>query len=443
MKRALGDPEILPSEARHKDPPLDASLLGPPSAAAAALETPSSVVAAAAPPETPSPPDSIDLIAAAAAAAAAGAAPDGTGWAQALAVAVGQSGGGAAYLVKAPAFDDLRHLAVHAGPDSLPFFAAHYLDAKVVGGSPHTLDAKSRDLKAFIAWFAQANGTLSARGWRPRDTRSYLGHLLGQRRAPTTINRQLATLRHFARWLQDDHALFGTLGLPTREIKDVPVDEPSCKKLSDEEVRALFKAAEDRVMLLDARRTAAAVDKRQDPTRRARPRRDFAMMALLYYCGLRASEQMMLRLSQYSGTHLVDVARKGRNVTRRLFLPVDGRRILDDYLGHERPRDDPEGSAPALFVSTGQNKGYLLRTDLADALNRIAAEANKHRPSPRQIHVTPHKFRHTFGSRLRDRTGSDAETAAALGHQSTKYVPRYTRKTDDEREALLEEALGF
>src|SRR6185437_2223581 len=119
--------------------------------------------------------------------------------------------------------------------------------------------------------------------------------------------------------------LFGTLGLPTSGIKDLPVDEPTCKKLADEEVRALFKAAEDRVLLLDAKRTAAAIDKKCDPTRRSRPRRDLAMMALLYYCGLRASEQMMLKRGQYIGTHVLDVARKGRNVTRRLFLPTDGR----------------------------------------------------------------------------------------------------------------------
>jgi integrase len=53
----------------------------------------------------------------------------------------------------------------------------------------------------------------------------------------------------------------------------------------------------------------------------------------------------------------------------------------------------------------------------------------------------PHRLRHTFGARHRERSHDDSETAAALGHRSTKYVGRYARKTDGEREALIEAAL--
>jgi site-specific recombinase XerD len=333
MNTALGCPEILGFEARHKDGLVQGG---------AGVASP------------------VPLM------------PAGTGGAGTAATATG-------YVIQAPALTELQKLAVVGGPESLAFWATHYLTATALGGSPHTLDAKSRDLRAFVAWFGRAVGTVNARAWRGLDTKSYLGHLEARRLAPTTINRALATLRHFARWLQDRHGLFGAMGIPTHEVKDVTTDESTCKKLSDEEVRALFKAAADRVVLLDAKRARAAEVGGKDPTRRARPRRDFAMLALLYYCGLRATEQVMLQRRQFTGSHLVNVARKGRNVTRRLYLPMDGRRVLDDYLAHERQRDDRDGNAEPLFVSTGE-RAFLLRTDLSDALERIADEANKHRP---------------------------------------------------------------
>ena len=38
---------------------------------------------------------------------------------------------------------------------------------------------------------------------------------------------------------------------------------------------------------------------------------------------------------------------------------------------------------------------------------------------------------------------SEWETAAALGHRSLQYVGRYTRLTDDERDALAERAAAL
>jgi integrase len=48
-------------------------------------------------------------------------------------------------------------------------------------------------------------------------------------------------------------------------------------------------------------------------------------------------------------------------------------------------------------------------------------------------------LRHTFGFLVRQKTGSDTETAALLGHSSLKYVGRYVRQTDLERESVLDE----
>lgn len=67
---------------------------------------------------------------------------------------------------------------------------------------------------------------------------------------------------------------------------------------------------------------------------------------------------------------------------------------------------------------------------------KLGQEADKH--SGQIIAVHPHRLRHTFGAEHKDKSGSDTETASALGHASLRYVGRYVRKSDTEGEAALE-----
>lgn len=190
-------------------------------------------------------------------------------------------------------------------------------------------------------------------------------------------------------------------------------------------MHGLFKAADALV----------ATDKRKN----ARPRRNRAVMAMLRFTGLRVSELCALRLDQLDGKHLDRVVRKGGG-RDRVFLNSECRRLLADYIAHER------GEGDALFLST--RGGHLSRHAAADLLQRITDAANDHRPTDRQIAIHPHRLRHMFGADVRTRTGSDGETAALLGHRSTQYVARYARETTlrssatAERELVLEGTRG-
>ena len=146
--------------------------------------------------------------------------------------------------------------------DRLPLarLAAEYLAQEVHGvQSDNTLEAKTRDLTGFVRWFAEYNGHGDPGLWLPRDTQSYLRVLEGRGRAPTTINRVLATLGHFARWCHElPGQIFASSGLPTRGIKALMVSEPDCKKLSPRDCHALFKAADLLVANATHARAAAA-----------------------------------------------------------------------------------------------------------------------------------------------------------------------------------------
>ena len=78
----------------------------------------------------------------------------------------------------------------------------------------------------------------------------------------------------------------------------------------------------------------------------------------------------------------------------------------------------------------------MARQHVHRSLAHLAREASKHRDIP--IHVHPHRLRHTFGAEYREKTGSDTETAAALGHAGLQHVGRYVRRSVEEREAIAE-----
>jgi len=306
---------------------------------------------------------------------------------------------------------------------TLPLWAIRYFKSEVDGvQSPETMEAKKRDLNAFMSWYLDKNGHLAIERWLPRDTQSFLNHLERKGRAATTINRMFATLRRFARWTNEQPGSPFEAGLPTRKIRELAVDEPDPKKLTKKEIYRLFKAA-DNLVLTETRKDS-------------RPKRNRAVLSILYFTGLRVSELVALKCLQYDGTYLLNVRRKGKTRSNRLYLSSECRKSLDDYLRTERKIDDP-GEVIEWLILPGKNgKGAITRRQVHKILEHIAEEASKHKNDIIDIH--PHRLRHTFGAEMREKTGSDTETAALLGHAGLKYVGRYVRNTQAEREAILE-----
>jgi len=295
---------------------------------------------------------------------------------------------------------------------SMVSFFNLYLHSAVEGvQSPNTFQAKKRELINFMNWFREFNGHLDINDWLVRDTKAYLDSLEDRGLAASTVNRSFAILRHCAKWLVEQGGTFPE-GLPTKGIKELQVDEPDAKSLNTKEINRLFKAA-DRLVVTEKRKNAS-------------PRRNRAILALLYYTGLRVSELCDLEIGQYDGKHLINVKRKGNSRTRRLYVPKDCRVLLDNY--RERERGQGGKNDPLIPVT---------RLTVWRALKRLSDEASKHHTDKLKIH--PHRLRHTFGFEVRKRTGSDTETAALLGHSGLKYVGRYVRRTEKEREEILDD----
>ena len=160
------------------------------------------------------------------------------------------------------------------------------------------------------------------------------------------------------------------------------------------------------------------------------PRRNFAVLIVLLHTGLRISELCRLTLAQYAEKHFTNVQRKGKGVTRKVFLSKAAREALDDYLDEERGRDPGP-----LFQTKDGNQLDRKRADTA--LRRIAKHANATLPAEEQIHLSAHVLRHTF---LRTAAvDHGVQNAKELsGHASDQYIWRYVQPSDEEKAEAVE-----
>lgn len=137
-----------------------------------------------------------------------------------------------------------------------------------------------------------------------------------------------------------------------------------------------------------------------------------ATLTLLIDCGLRASELTSLRHIDINlEENTIQVCGKGGK-QRTLALNSVPRRALKEYLS---------GQTNGLLWPEGWN-----RRQLAVLLDKIGQRAGVAR-------VFPHRFRHTFATRLLASTGDALALKALLGHSSLIMTNRYIAAAEGDR----------
>lgn len=289
-----------------------------------------------------------------------------------------------------------------------------YMALEAGACSENTFKAKRRDLEGFLGYFGAATGSDNPDQWTRSLTAGYLRTLERHGKKPTTINRVLATLRHAATWVHRQRPFLA--GNPTDRIPDIQTDDPSWKGLTDLEVVRLKAAAEQLLCLKTAKNQHSF--------------RDHAIFLLLLHTGLRVSELLTLDLHQYQGKHFVDVKRKGKKVSAKVFITGEAREAVNCYL--EKVRGTGDG--PLLVSHSGKR---LRRSNVHDALQALARQANAHLPADQKIRLSAHLLRHTM---LRRAARKGVEFAMELsGHTSSNYIWRYIQPSDEEKEKAVEE----
>lgn len=269
--------------------------------------------------------------------------------------------------------------------------------------SPNTVSGYARDLRQLSDFL---DDYLGGSGWTWGEVdrltiRSFLGSLEERGLARTTIQRKLSALRAFYAFL---HRTDRIAVNPARLVRAPRKERPLPGYLSEDRAAELFERLGDR----------ATSDGGFLALRR------WALLELLYSCGLRLAEARGLdlgRLDLESGE--VRVLGKGE---KERVVPLGRRaaRALAAYLPARRDAlgGPPDPAGRAVFVSTRGRRlsRRQIQRDVTDAL-RSASDGER---------LTTHSLRHTFATHLLDRGADLVSVKEMLGHASLSTTRIYT-----------------
>lgn len=253
---------------------------------------------------------------------------------------------------------------------------------KYFGGDVHSNDLSRVDATAFRAWMAD-------RGRRELSHKS------------TAL--ALAAVRGFYRWLEKSHNIkndiIGIIGSPK-----VP------RKLSKAIEAADVENMHDALRELD-----------NDPAIAAR---DWALVTLIFGCGLRISEALSLTVADViNRPDTLRIHGKGNKERLVPVLPAVND-VLQKYIGcrgaYLRPTDGAQICAPTpLFLSI---RGLPMTPRMAE---KVVEKLRHYLQLP--DYVTPHALRHTFATALLAGGADLRSLQELLGHSSLSTTQLYTK----------------
>ena len=267
--------------------------------------------------------------------------------------------------------------------------------------SPNTVSAYRRDLGQFEAFVSAYEGTHDW-GWADVhrvSIRSFMGYLELRGLKRSSIARKLAAVRAFFAFLQRTDRVEAS---PARLVRTPRRDRTLPSFLSEEDARELLDSAGEA-----ARRDGSAVALRR-----------WALLELLYSCGLRLAEVQGLDVTAVD-RHTGQVRAVGKGGKERV-VPLG--RCASDALGaYFGKREESASRAAFLSVRGTRLSRRQIQRDVTAQLARVA-EGDR---------LTTHSLRHSFATHLLDRGADLVSVKEMLGHASLSTTRIYTHTSVD------------
>ncbi len=251
--------------------------------------------------------------------------------------------------------------------------------------SENTLESYCRDVQQYID-FLGAQGIINVKQ-APYDIfTTYIKEQQSAGRAPTTINRSMASVRVFYRYLMMEAIVSVN---PTIGIESPKIDRKRPGYLTQEEVRTLL----DQPV-------------KSGPKSGLKGVRDKGMMELVYASGIRVHELIALNVADLDMKNCI--LRCGEPGSDR-FIPLDPQRmkLMASYLEEARPYMMRDRNERALFINT--NGGRLSRQGFWKIIKQYAQQAGIEKE------ITPHMLRQALAVHLLQTGRNPDEVKALLG----------------------------
>jgi len=268
--------------------------------------------------------------------------------------------------------------------------------------SPHSVQALTMDIRKLAKWFSTANSEpWDVERVTVRDITDFREYLRQEKKqAVSTINRNLASIRKYFKWLfQKDH-ITANPALSVKELKRQPL---APQGLTRSEVRKLLREVELRKDI-----------------------REKGIFSIVLYTGARLSDVTYLELSDLSISERTGTVfyRHGKGSKQRVVpIPLQARKALLSYLETRPPVDSQR-----VFIG---ERGELNRRGIQAVFEKYRALTgieNLH------CHVLRHTFSHSFLSSAENggAGGNLVQLASILGHESLNTTAIYTRNSIDQ-----------
>ncbi len=162
--------------------------------------------------------------------------------------------------------------------------------------------------------------------------------------------------------------------------------------------------------------------------------RDYVFFELIYSCGLRISEAVSLKVSDYNAEEKTLIVFGKRSKERMVFVGQIASQALEEYLDNVRPvlsannrrkmrkTAKERASTDALFL--GRRGEMLTRQAMHKRYHQLVSEIG--------IEATVHALRHSYATHLLKNGANIRQVQMLLGHADIKTTQIYTHlDTDD------------
>ena len=278
-----------------------------------------------------------------------------------------------------------------------------YLEAER-GYSPLTASAYRSDLRQFVDFLSTQESVPDPTDLQPNHVREWVVDMRRRGLSPRSIARHLYALRSFWRYLLDIEAVSHD---PLRRITAPKVPRRLPTYLNPVELQALLDAALRHPM------AACAF-------------RNFAILSVLIFTGMRRSELLELRLGDVdreAGVVLIRNGKGGR--ARSVPLVADAVQAVDDWLEFR-----PECGHDYLFATTHGNRIHATRLQII--WKRVLRDSGITRPG-----VSLHTLRHSAATLLLQNGVDLVSIQQILGHTRLDTTAVYLHtNTEDLRKGI-------
>jgi integrase/recombinase XerC len=278
--------------------------------------------------------------------------------------------------------------------------------------SAHTVKGYSSDLVQFIAFAAEAeDGEIKLSDVDYLLIRRYLAHLLRTGAARTSMERKLASLRAFFRFLTKKGLVEAdpTIGIATpKKEKRLP------SFLREEQIDLLMQVPD---------------------CSKPEGLRDRAILEMLYATGLRVSELVSLNLRDIHGS-AEEIRVMGKGTKQRIVLTGSAaREALAEYLASGRSRlagKSRHVEEKALFLNG--HGARLGDRDVRRIIDKYIGSVSD------SLKISPHTMRHTFATHLLAHGADLRAVQELLGHSSVSTTQIYTHVTRERMKEVYDKA---